>query len=369
MGVSDIAPGWYKDPAEPTTQRYWTGEEWIGEPLPVGVTPPAGPPVPPPTAARQAAPRPAPTRPPGIGWPGTPGRPPGTGFPGGAPQPGGGQPGGTQPGGAQPGGGQQPGPGQPPQGQPGQWPGGQPGPWGPGQWGPWGPPGQLPPGAGQRRPLPGLPPGSLLLPVQINPHGYPLAPLGLRFLARLIDLAVITALSAVATGWLAYLVIRDYAPFWNAVWAAVRAGQDTSQVALPAVSERSGTLVSFVIPLIIMVLWWVYEVPAIARNGQTIGKRLVGIKVVGLESTQPLGIRRAFTRWNPLGVPVIFWSCFGVGFVLQLIDSLSPALGGPLNLALHDRTAATVVIRSGRRGHEITPIQPPVPPVRPGGQP
>ncbi len=44
MTVSEIAAGWYKDPAEPTTQRYWTGEEWIGEPLPVGDTPPAGPP-------------------------------------------------------------------------------------------------------------------------------------------------------------------------------------------------------------------------------------------------------------------------------------------------------------------------------------
>lgn len=41
-----ISPGWYKDPAEPSTQRYWDGEGWIGAPLPVDVTPPAGAPAP-----------------------------------------------------------------------------------------------------------------------------------------------------------------------------------------------------------------------------------------------------------------------------------------------------------------------------------
>jgi uncharacterized RDD family membrane protein YckC len=30
-----VVPGWYPDPAEPTTQRYWDGEQWIGEALPL----------------------------------------------------------------------------------------------------------------------------------------------------------------------------------------------------------------------------------------------------------------------------------------------------------------------------------------------
>jgi uncharacterized RDD family membrane protein YckC len=41
-----ISPGWYKDPAEPSTQRYWDGEGWVGAPLPVDATPPAGAPAP-----------------------------------------------------------------------------------------------------------------------------------------------------------------------------------------------------------------------------------------------------------------------------------------------------------------------------------
>jgi uncharacterized RDD family membrane protein YckC len=45
-----ISPGWYKDPADPSTQRYWDGEGWVGAPLPIGVTPPEGEPAPLPTS-------------------------------------------------------------------------------------------------------------------------------------------------------------------------------------------------------------------------------------------------------------------------------------------------------------------------------
>jgi uncharacterized RDD family membrane protein YckC len=200
-----------------------------------------------------------------------------------------------------------------------------------------------------------LPPGSVVVPVQSKPHGYPIAPLGLRLIARLIDIGVVFLLFLVAGGWLIYTVARDYSPLFRAMMDAMRAGQSASDVNLPDLPARTGTLTSIVLPLILMALWWAYEVPATARNGQTFGKRVVGIRVMALETTEPLGIRRAFRRWNPLGVPVFLWSCFGVGFLLQFIDCLSPALGGPLNLALHDRSAATVVVRSGRRGHEIVP--------------
>src|SRR5690348_1340016 len=43
--VSDITPGWYKDPADPDVQRYWDGEGWLGDPIPAGAPTPAGPPV------------------------------------------------------------------------------------------------------------------------------------------------------------------------------------------------------------------------------------------------------------------------------------------------------------------------------------
>ena len=54
--MSSVAPGWYKDPAEPTTQRYWDGEGWVGPPIPADATPPDGPPPVDEPAARHAEP-------------------------------------------------------------------------------------------------------------------------------------------------------------------------------------------------------------------------------------------------------------------------------------------------------------------------
>lgn len=41
--AGSVEPGWHRDPAEPDTQRFWDGEQWVGERLPVDATPPPGP--------------------------------------------------------------------------------------------------------------------------------------------------------------------------------------------------------------------------------------------------------------------------------------------------------------------------------------
>ena len=313
--MSDIAPGWYKDPAEPTVQRYWDGEGWIGDPLPIDATPPPGPP-------RGSAPPPRTrTAPPAHPVPAAP--PPPAGY-GSAP------------------------PGWPPVGPPrGITPAQAPGP----------PPGRpaVPPGIPWVPSQPGHVAGPhLRLVARPYPHGLPLAPLGLRVLARLIDLAVLLGLNVLGNGWLVYLYLKDVAPVVKAAWRAAQTGVNGPT---PAVPDRA-TYLMVLIPIVTAALWLAYEVPAIAQRGQTLGKRVVGIKVLPLESTKPLGFARALRRWNPLGLPVLLWTC-GLGFVLQFVDAISPCMGGPLQLALHDRSAGTVVVQVGRKGHEITPI--PVP--------
>lgn len=275
--MSELAPGWYKDPADPTTQRYWDGEGWIGDPLPADVAPPAGPP---------RLPR-------SIQWP-----PPRRVT-------------------------------QPPTSTPA-------------------------PGTVIAPPRPGL-------PAHPRPYGLPVAPLGLRVLARLIDLGILLGLNVVGNGWLFYLYLSD---IWPAVQAFERQALQPSPNydAIPAVPGRAQWILT-VIPLIAMALWFAYEVPAIAQRGQTLGKRVVGIKVLPLEGaglpgmpelppgmTVPdhLGFLRAARRWNPLGLPVLLYTCCGIGFILQLVDALSPTFGGPLHLAFHDRAAATVVVHIGR---------------------
>jgi uncharacterized RDD family membrane protein YckC len=278
--VSELDPGWYKDPADPTTQRYWDGEGWVGDPIPADAVPPAGPRG----AARLPAGRVAP----------------------------------------------------PPS-----------------------------PVAAPPRPAPAFPG---LTP---RPYGLPVAPLGLRVLARLIDLGILLGLNVVGNGWLFYLYLSD-------IWPAVKAIEqqmlqpNPNYDLVPAVPGRAQWILT-VIPLVAMALWFAYEVPAVAQRGQTLGKRVVGIKVLPLEGSglpglpepppgvtipSSLGFLRAARRWNPLGLPVLLYTCCGIGFLLQLVDAISPTFGGPLHLAFHDRAAATVVVHTGRKEESREPHPP-----------
>ncbi|SCL67145.1 RDD family protein [Micromonospora chersina] len=302
-----VQPGWYVDPADPETRRYWDGEGWIGAPIPVDATPPDGPPPPEPAPAAAAAPAAA-------SHPGQPA--PVTGA----------QPGGPAPG---------PWSG-PPAGGPGQpWPGqpGQPGPWAgpPGQQGP--PPGWPYPG------WPGRPPAP-------RPHGLPLASYGARLVARLIDLGVVFLLNVVVNGWFVWRYVEEISPYLRESVRRSLAG-DTSTEGLPQPGEQAAGL-QIAILLIATALWFAYEVPSMAARGQTFGKRLVGVRAVPVEADQPLGFGRATRRWSTLGLPTLLWYCCGLGLLLQFVDAVSPLFDQPLRQALHDKRAQTVVVQLPR---------------------
>jgi hypothetical protein len=44
-GGAGVEPGWYTDPADPTVQRYWDGEGWVGQPQPASLPAPVEPPA------------------------------------------------------------------------------------------------------------------------------------------------------------------------------------------------------------------------------------------------------------------------------------------------------------------------------------
>ncbi|MET8363843.1 RDD family protein [Micromonospora sp. NPDC005194] len=311
-----VQPGWYVDPADTETRRYWDGEGWLGAPIPVDATPPDGPPP--------AEPPPAPVTPtaPAAAHPVTaPGWPPHSGP---APQPGHGPQ-------AAPGWGPQAGP-------PGWAPPGTPPGWtpqaGPPGWTPQGvPPGWAPPGG---------PPGWLGRPPEPRPHGLRLAGYGRRLVARLIDFGLVFALNVLVNGWFVWRWLDELMPYWR---EAFRRGMEgnTSTEGMPPISEQTG-LLQVVIVVIATALWLAYEVPAMAANGQTIGKRVMRIKAVPIAADQPLGFGRALTRWTTLGLPTLLWYCAGLGLLLQLVDSLSPLFDHPLRRALHDKRAQTVVV-------------------------
>jgi uncharacterized RDD family membrane protein YckC len=275
--MTGIAAGWYKDPAEPTTQRYWDGAGWIGDPLPLEAQPPPGPPPVKPPAEKvepvlpTSVPRPpsAPTPPPLA---------------------------------------QSPVPAQ-------------------SQVPPW-----MPPGWPYQYPRNVIP----------RPHGHALAPVERRLAARVIDVLAVLALNAVVNGWFVYQWWQDIAPYVAEFQRRWQSGLPTNDIPQP---QRAGGL-QIAITLIAVALWFAYEVPALANTGQTLGKRVLGLKVLRIEEDKPPGFGRAIRRWNPLGLPTLLWTC-GIGFVLQFFDCLYVLVDRPLHQALHDKSAATIVVHIG----------------------
>jgi uncharacterized RDD family membrane protein YckC len=278
--MTSLPAGWYTDPADTSTQRYWDGEGWIGKAIPADAVPPDGPPAPEEEPPAEPPPEPA--------------------LPSWLPQ--------------------QPAP--PPQQQT------------PPGWGPMPPP---PPGW---RPPQGMRAAAFPYPVEVRPHGYALAGLGPRLVARLLDIIAVLLLNVVVNGWFAYQFAREVVPVYRATLNEMANGGSAYEV------EPSGRMEGLLWAMLIeaTLLWLVYEAPAIAGSGQTLGKRIMRIKVVAIENTEPLGFGRAFGRWARLGMWTPFWGCAGFGLILQFIDSISPVFDPQLRQAFHDKTARTVVI-------------------------
>ncbi len=271
-----VAPGWYRDPAAPETQRYWDGEQWLGEPISAEATPPAtpptAPPAAPPTPARSVE---TPSRP-AHAAPSGPVRTMPERY------------------------------GAPPPGYPRTWP-------------------------------PTLP--------EPTPQGYQLAPPGLRLWARLIDIAAVGLLTLLANSYFLYQYMKVAGPWSREFmrwWAAGAQGTP------PAQPSQISTLV-IAMMLVLLAVWFAYEVPAVANEGATPGKRLVGLRVVRLDGVEKVGFPRSVRRWSSMAIPTLLWYCC-VGFILQFADAAACLIDRPYRQCVHDKAVGTVVVRTaGRR--------------------
>ncbi|MEV0649343.1 RDD family protein [Phytomonospora sp. NPDC050363] len=270
--MSSIEPGWYRDPAEPETQRYWDGEQWIGKPLPADADAPDGPPEP--------EPEPPLAIPADPGQQGLPGRADPTWAP-------------------------------PPAGVT--------------------PVDRRPPQEMGQRGGPALPPG--FPQPSSDMKKYTLASPGQRLSARLIDLVAVLLLNVVVNGYFIYRFFQEVTP---AVEAAMREGGQLDPFTL---SERANNL-QLTIMFIALLLWFVYEVPMTTYTGQTLGKRMVGIKVVPLYG-QPLKLGWVGLRWSFMALPFMFLAC---GIFLLLADALWCLRDRPYRQCLHDKSPGTTVV-------------------------
>jgi uncharacterized RDD family membrane protein YckC len=179
-----------------------------------------------------------------------------------------------------------------------------------------------------------------------------LAGLGARVMARLVDIVVVALLATVANVWFLIEFWRSFRPVLD--WALNQPPGTINFEGVPATAEKASSML-LLMTLVLTAVWFAYEVPASANSGQTLGKRLFGIKVVRLDSDERLGFGRSFRRWFRMGWPTLFWTlCWGLLAILQVIDCLFAFFDRRLRQALHDRIALTAVVHVPRPGRPET---------------
>lgn len=287
--------GWYDDPEDPSYLRYFDGVVWSDHRAPKELP---------------AAPEPEPVAPAQAPW-GAPGA-------GGATAWGGGQ--------------------QAPWGQQGQQGHGGPQPWNPQgqqQWNPhgqqqWNPQGQQPWAQQPYAQQPwGMPQDSL--------HGRPLASWGSRVGALVLD-----ALTAgLVFGLVTLPLTMPFATAAQEYMLEVFSGNLDAEP--PAIDVRflAGSL-------LVGLLYWLYDTVCTMRWGRTLGKKIVGIRVVSVAAPERLGFGpsalRALVKHadSILGnVPIVSTLLA----VFSLLDYLWPLWDKPLRQSLHDKVAKSAVLK------------------------
>ncbi|WP_432014762.1 RDD family protein [Streptomyces sp. HD1123-B1] len=146
----------------------------------------------------------------------------------------------------------------------------------------------------------------------------PLATPGQRFAARLVDtlvLGVLWAVALAATGALQYSMDHP-------------GEQDMARVTLALV--------------LTMAVYFGYEGTMLSRTGQTLGKKLLRIRVAMLADGD-VPARRGWVRAAVYALPGMLVPVL-VGTVFWLVNSVSLYWDKPYRRALHDKAARTVVV-------------------------
>jgi uncharacterized RDD family membrane protein YckC len=206
------------------------------------------------------------------------------------------------------------------------------------------PPGSYPPAApppAQYLPYGYAPPPPP--PPPVSPSGQRLAEFGDRFLAFLIDYAILGVVGFVLV---IPVIIYQFSIMTDLVTELDRRYPAGSPPPDPGVFF--GDMFSAMAPLLgvyailfvlIMIIRYIYQVEMMFHTGQTIGKRVMKLQVVPLEPGVPLTRGMATKRWLVESVAAAF-----VPFLVYL-DGLWQLWDKPYRQCLHDKAARTTVIK------------------------
>ncbi|MFD6567305.1 RDD family protein [Micromonospora profundi] len=202
------------------------------------------------------------------------------------------------------------------------------------------PPGQIPHGYAvppQYAP-PGYPPQWPVAPPALSPAGQPLASFGDRLIAWIID----TALASVVA--MVLFMPAFLALWWWMFTEMTQLDPDGTVVEPTPVTFLTGfflpvLLLQFTLVVVLLGIYWLYHVEYLKRGGQTLGKKIMKLRVVPLDPNGTLDRRMAGRRWlvQYLAATLIPGVSYADGF-WQLWDK-------PWQQCLHDKFAGTVVVK------------------------
>ncbi len=152
--------------------------------------------------------------------------------------------------------------------------------------------------------------------------GYPVAGIGSRFIATLVDSTLIVLLQA-AVFLLTFLVARQFFDL----------SADSASL-----SRISGWVIAGLGLVSFLFLWGYYIFFEMLWNGQSPGKRWTGLRVIRLDG-RPITLTESVIR-NLVRLVDFLPSLYAVGVVIMFVDSRSRRLG--------DLAAGTLVVREGR---------------------
>jgi uncharacterized RDD family membrane protein YckC len=166
-------------------------------------------------------------------------------------------------------------------------------------------------------------------PRPTGPGGAPLAEFGDRLLAYLLDSLILGAILLVP---MLLLMAAVFVPYLHAIDALSR-GEDPSF----APFLLTFLVLFFGILGLNVLATYLYQVTYQLRNGQTVGKRVMKLKIVDAETGAPMGLSAARKRW---GIQLLL----GFAGPGAYVDGLWQ-LWDQQKQTLHDKVARTVVVK------------------------
>jgi uncharacterized RDD family membrane protein YckC len=198
---------------------------------------------------------------------------------------------------------------------------------------PGGPPQPIypPPPPGWRA-LPPPPPGYHYVPVPpptpLSPAGVPLADFGQRVAAYIIDMALLAVVGLIFAVPALFLLIHKMSE-------PVVLSQDTA----PDLFFLRFLLFELGFVVLLMLLYYLYAVEYMHRSGQTIGKKIMKIRIV------PIDPSRTLTRWMATKRYLVEYVAGTFIPFFRYLDGLWQLVDKPFQQALHDKVAQTVVVK------------------------